>query len=203
MPENEILAPVYIKGKIATPVYPAGHAFRLYFRAGTSFVVGDTGDEDNWRVVRAGDDKGSIAGMLDNLFDRASTRLPADSTITEIALWHSVPNAPNVLDHYNTLPIGNDYGSGAGIASAYAMYVYGAALREQFRFTLFDGAFADPQKYPATSAPVGDDGSVTWFFTRSDYGLATQDGLPLVREVSSNTGYNRKLARSYGRSITP
>jgi len=203
MPTNEIQAPFYIKGKIATPSYPLGHAFRLYFRSGTTLSVGLVGEENDWRITRGGDDKGSIAFMIHDLYYRAAALMPANSHVTELALWQSIPNALNNLLHLNTLPVSNTFGVGAGIASAYTMGVYADNLKHLFKFTFFDGANVQPQRFPPDSPPVGDDVSLAWFFTRSDYGLATNDGLALSRMVSNNTGYNRALATSYGRTINP
>lgn len=203
MPENEILAPVYIKGKYVTAVYPLGHGFRLYFATGCSFVPGPTGDENNWHLLEGSTDRGSVDAIVHGLFSRAAIALPAHSSISEIELWHSVPSAPNVLDHFNTLPSGNDYGSGAGVASAYDMQVYGGALRNYFRFTFFDGANVAPQKYPPVTPPSSDDGSLAWYWLNSNIPFATNDGIRLIRMVSENVGYNKKLARSYGRTITP
>ena len=203
MPINEILAPVYIKGKLATPVYPQGHAFRLYFKTGSTFSVGLTGDEDNWRLNVDGVDKGSIAALMTNLWNRFGSNLPAHSVLTQLELWHSVPGAPNVLDHFNTLPTSMDYGTGTGVASGYTMRVFSGSLRNYFRFTVFDGGDANPQKFPPVNPPLADDASPEWFFLKGGFGLATNDGIPLVREVSIDTGYNRKLARRYGRSVAP
>lgn len=203
MPVNEIHAPFYLKGKIATPVYNQGHAWRLYFEAGTTMTPGLAGDEDNWRIVRDGDDKGSVDACVDDLFSRFTTALPANSHVTEIEIWQSIPDAENLLVHLNTLPLGNSYGTGGGVASAFMMQVYGTALREQFRFTVFDGDLVSPQRYPPVSPPVSDDGGLTWFFVRSDWGIATNDGIKITRQISSNTGYNKKLARKYGRTISP
>jgi len=203
MPINEIHAPVYVKGKIATPVYPEGHAFRLYFATGTSWSVGASGDEDNWRLMEGSTDHGAISGIIHNLLSRLNTQLPDHSSVTSIELWHSIPDAPNVLDHLNVLPEGNDYGSGVGVAAAYVMWVFAGALRPQWRFSLFDGAFVSPQKYAPVVPPSSDDGTVEWYFLKSTIPFATNDGIRLTREISQNTGYNRKLARSYGRTISP
>ena len=203
MPVNEILAPIYIVGKYATPFYPQGHQMRLYFQSGSSFQPGLTGDEDNWRIYRDGDDKGSVSDLMSDVLGRAGGLVPAGTSWVQISLYHSIPSAPNILDHYNTLPTGNSYGTGAGVAAAYCMYVFAGALTPKFRLNYFDGAQVHPQRFPPNSAPSGDDNSIEWLFTKSDWGLATQDGIKLTRGVSINTGYNRKLARSYGRTLTP
>lgn len=203
MPVNEINAPIYIKGKYATPAYPQGHAFRLYFASGCSWSPGLTGDENNWRVMEGTTDRGSVASIVHEVFTRIGSGVPSGTAVTEIELWHSIPNAENVLDHLNSLPEGNEYGSGAGVAAAYLMYVFAGALRPQFRFTWFDGANVSPQKYPPTTPPNADNGTIHWYFVKSTIPFATNDGIRLTREVSGNTGYNRKLARSYGRAVTP
>lgn len=203
MPVNEIHAPIYIKGKIATPAYPAGHAFRLYFHLGSTWSVGAEGDEENWRILSPGAvDAGSVSGCVDNLFDRAGGLLPENSHITQIELWESADGA-NELVHLNPLPTGNSYGSGAGIASASAIYVFGTALRPQFRFTLFDGGNVAPQRVAPYTPTTEDDGTIQWFFLKSPYPLANNDGLRLTRSVSFNSGYNEALKKKYGRTIVP
>lgn len=203
MPINEINAPYYIKGKYGTAAYPKGHAFRLYFKSGTVLSVGLSGDEENWRVVVDGTDQGSVAALVADLFTRAHSIVPANTHILSLELWHSIPDAPNVLVHLNTLPEGNSYGSGAGFAAGYTMLVFGTELRPQFRFTFFDGVSVAPQKVALETPPAEDDGTLEWLFIKSDYALANNDGEKLTRPVSGNTGYNRKLARTYGRAVAP
>ena len=202
MPINEIHAPVYIKGKYTTPAYPQGHAFRLYFQLGSSWADGLEGDEQNWRLMFLGDDLGSAAGIVDAVFDRASTLLPENTHISEIELWRSL-DGDNLLEHINTLPIGNSYGSGPGVAAAYYMEVYAGPLREPWRFTLFDGSQASPQRFTPLSPPLADDNSFSWYFLNGPIPFATNDGVRLSVQKSRNTGYNRKLARAYGRTIAP
>lgn len=199
---NEIHSPSYIKGKYATPAYPQGHAFRLYFATGTTWAGGSSGDEENWRLKEGVTDLGSVASIVDSVFDRLETVLPATTAITEIELWSAADGA-NILQHLNTLPTGNSYGAGAGVASAYYMEVYAGALREPFRFTVFDGQTVKPQKFPPGSPPLSDDGSLVWYMLRSPIPFATNDGVRLAVQKSINHGYNRKLSRSYGRTVSP
>jgi hypothetical protein len=190
-------------GKLATPAYPAGHQFRLYFNLGSTWSPGASGDEENWRINIGGSPVGSVNALVDNVFDRLGGVLKEDSSITQLELWESAVGE-NTLVHLNTLPSGNNYGTnGGGVASSYWMYVFGTSLREQFRFTVFDGTNGDPQKFAPDSVPDTDDGSAAWMFLKSAYPLANNDGIRLTRMVSKNTGYNRKLARSYGRTVSP
>ena len=202
MPLNEINAPVYIKGKYSTPAYPKGHAFRLYFELGSAFVGGLVGDESNWRLEHLGDDVGSVSGIVDNLFDRAGTWLPENSHILELELWQSIIG-DNILMHLNTLPIGNSYGSGAGVASSFTMSVFAGPLRQPYRFTWFDGGSASPQRFAPQETPPVDNNTVAWYFLKSNVPFATNDGVRLTVQKSWSTGYNRKLAKTYGKSVSP
>lgn len=203
MGTNEILAPVYAKVRYTTPQYPTGHQLRLYFASGCSWSSGLAGDEDNWRLMEGATDHGAVSGIVFNIFNRMDGVLPNPTTIASIELWHSIPSAPNVLDHLNTLPPDNVVGSIAGVAAAYLMYVFAGALRPTYRLTVFDTGDAKPQKYPPTTPPETDNGTLFWYMLKSGIPFATQDGIRLTRSVSGNTGYNRRLARSYGRTISP
>jgi hypothetical protein len=200
---NEIHAPIYVKGKYSTPIYSQGHAFRLYFAAGSSWIPGLTGDEENWRLQTGEGDQGAISGIVHEVFRRAAPVLMAGTAIQSIELWQSVPDADNLLVHLNPLPTGNSFGSGSQHASSFYMWVFAGALRDQFRFTLFDGVNPEPQKFSPITPPTGDDEGLEWYFINSDIPFATNDGIRITREVSRNSGYNRRLARRYGRSITP
>lgn len=203
MPTNEIHAPVYAKGKLSTPAYPDGHRFVLYFAAGSSFVPGLTGDEENWRLMNGGDDKGAMSQIVFETFSRNRMYYPAGSHIKEIELWHSVPDAENVLDHINTLPPADPIWSGAPTAAAYTMFVMQTALRSKFRWTCWDGPNPAPQKYPFPTIPQVDDSSFGFWMLKGDVPFANNDGIRLTTGVSLNQGYNRRLARSYGRTVTP
>ena len=204
MPLNEIHAPVYIKGKYATPWYSSGHSFRLYFETGCSWTEGLSGDESNYRLAQGGADIASVASIVNSVFTRAAGYLKAGTTITELALYESATGGADTLIHLNDLPEGNTYGSSAdATASSFWMWVMATGLREKWRFTLFDGVASAPQKYPPEATPSGDNGTLAWYFVRSNIPFATNDGLRLTRMVSANRGYNRKLARTYGRVVNP
>lgn len=203
MPLNEIHAPFYFHAKYATPQYPVGHSIRAYLASGMTCTVGASGDENNWSIKNGVTIVGSVSALWHEIMNRVGNLLPAGTTLTSVEVWQSIPDAPNLLVHLNNLPSGNSFGSGAGIAAAYYMYVFGTALRPQFRLTYFDSLDARPQKGTIAVPPDGDDGSIAWLFINSPYNLANNDGEKLTRPVSANTGYNRKLARRYGRAITP
>jgi hypothetical protein len=203
VPVNEIHAPVYIKGKVQTPAYPTGHNFRLYFTTGCSWSPGAEGDEENWRLMEGATDRGAVSGIVFKVFDLNRQFWPAGSHISQIELWHSIPDADNVLDHVNELPPADPVWVGAGVASAYTMWVFQTALKKKFRLTNFDANTASPQKSPFPSVPDADDGSFGWYFLKGTVPFANNDGIRLTTGVSFNTGYNKALARKYGRTISP
>lgn len=203
MPVNEIHAPFYVKGKVASPVYPDGHAYRFYFATGTTMSDGLEGDEENWRPQFGGEDLGALSTIVYELFRRSSVFMPSGSTIKTIEVWQSIPDAPNVLVHVNPLPPAQPTFTGTPAASAYGMYVFATALRKVFKWTTFDGGSPAPQKSPFPALPIEDNDTIGWYVLRGDIPFANNDGLRLTTGVSLNTGYNRKLARTYGRTIAP
>lgn len=202
MPINEINAPVYMKIKYITPAWAAGHWVRAYFATGSSWVGGTTGDEDNWRLQVGGSPVANVKLIVDTIFARLANVIPSGTELETIELWASAAGS-NILQHLNPLPALGDYGSASQVAASYYTEVFTGALREQFRFTVFDGTNARPQRSAATPPPDTDDDSLEWYFLKSDIPFATNDGVRLTTAKSINIGYNRKLARSYGRSVSP
>jgi hypothetical protein len=90
--------------------------------------------------------------------------------------------------------------SGVAIASAHLVWVFTARNKRQFRMSFFDAAVSSPQRVPRLQPPTVDDGSMGWLFTKSPVTFTTRYGEPLTRVSTLNTGYNRKLANSYGRT---
>jgi len=203
MPTNEIHAPYYVKGKIETPAYPVGHAYTLYFAAGTTFEDGSVGDEDNWRLQFDADDKGALSAIVFEVFSRSRMYYPAGSHIGSIELWQSIPDAPNVLVHVNTLPPADPIFTGTPTAAAYTMFVMQTALKAKFRWTCWDGPNPAPQRYPFPTIPDEDDSSFGFYMLKGEIPFANNDGIRLTSGVSLNQGYNRALAKSYGRNVVP
>lgn len=131
-----------------------------------------------------------------------TSRVPA-ITVSEVEVWESALG-DNVFVGID----GGDYttvvgGAAASIAAAYKMMLFKAANRAQFRLTIFDTGDAKPQRTIIPPQPATDNGSIGWFMVKSEVGFVTNDNLPLVTLATQNTGYNRKLARSYGRQLEP
>lgn len=202
MPVNEINAPVYAKVKYVTPAYGAGHWLRVYFALGSSFVAGVLGDETNWQLQIGGSPVGNMKGIVDQIFGRVANVLPASTEIETIELWASASGA-NILQHLNPVPLGSFGAAAVAVASSYYIEVFSGPLREPFRFTVFDGTDGRPQRSVALAPPALDDASLEWYLLNSDIPFATNDGVRLTAAKSINIGYNRKLAKSYGRSVTP
>jgi len=202
MPVNEILAPFYSIAKYHTPARPVGHHVRLYFDAlpvtvGTETTFTSYTDADHvggWTLAEIWAEVVSRAsvdgGMGQLLFD-------------EVEMWESEDGVNTFLgfdpDDYSGI-VG---GASVGAAAAYLMWVFKSSDRHQFRLTFMDSINPAPQRFPIATPPSVDDGSLEWLFVNSAIGFVTNDNLPIAIAASINSGYNRKLARSYGRSVAP
>lgn len=203
MPVNERHAPCFTKSKIKTPHYASGHILTLYFSEVPLFNVdGEAYFESYTDAAHTGGWKHKE--IIQELFTRMGTaRLPAVQLLgTEI--WETVDDADDVFIAYD----GGDLsgivgGSTTGFASAYWTYIFKAATREQMRLSFYDTKDVAPQTEAGVNPPETDDGSVEWFVLRSAVKFRTNDNLVPTIFGSVNTGYNRRLARSYGRELTP
>lgn len=200
MPVNEILAPFYIKVKYSTGI--ATHQLRAYFQTGSTLDIPGLTPDNMGIVAPSGGGTFSINTIVENMFDRTKQNLKPGTTITEIEVWQSQVGA-NQFIGLNKLPDVVSYGTSSQVAASYFTTVYSAANRKKFRLTYFDGVIASPQRTAAPQPPNTDNSGLDWYLLRSGVPFATQDGFRLTLVGSYNTGYNRKLARSYGRAVTP
>lgn len=204
MPVNEILAESYALVKYTTAINKT-HVFRLYFNAVptesgdgifkfSSYT--DAGHPDGWKLYE----------IITELIARAvvSNGNMPPLTINEVAVWQSAVGS-NVflgLDAGDYEPVNG--GSGSTVAAAYWMVCMKSTVpQQQYKLMWFDTNDARPQRFSGTPIPAADDDSLFWFLARSAVGFCTQDGYKLAIFTSGNSGYNRKLARSYGRQIAP
>jgi hypothetical protein len=202
MPTNEIVAPFYSIAKYHTPSREEGHHVRLYFDA-TPVTVGtettfttyvDTAHPGGWTLAEIWSEVVSRAsvdgGMGQLLFD-------------EVEMWAAAAGVNTFLgfdpDDYSGI-VG---GVSVGAAAAYLMWVFKSADRHQFRLTFMDSINPAPQRFAIAAPPSVDDGSLEWLFINSVIGFVTNDDLDIKIAASVNSGYNRKLARSYGREVAP
>lgn len=202
MPLNEILAPFYAIVKYTTVAYPVGHTLRMYFNEVPVYEAEET------TFAGYTDAEHTTGWSLQSIVDEFLSRWVAQSpngvlTVSEVAMWESAAGVNTFKgldpDDYS----GSVFGGGAGVAAAYSMYVFKAADRSQMRYTLFEAGDSKPQRFALSAPPAIDDGSLEWFVVRSAVGFVTNDDKPITIAASGNTGYNRKLARSYGRNIAP
>lgn len=206
MPTNEILAPSYAIRTYKIATTPVPHEQRLYFNAVPTIdtVTGiasfptytDALHPSGWTIH-------DIFKEIDARAFADTSLIPAFAT-QKVELWQSVLGFPNVFMGFD----GASYadvtgGGGTANAAAYTMWVFQSAQRDEFRLMWLDTQQASPQRTTLTNPPVADNGSLAWFMLRSPVKFVTNDNLPLKFSPSVNTGYNRKLARSYGRSIAP
>jgi hypothetical protein len=202
MPVNEILAPFYSIAHYHTSARPIGHNIRLYFDEVPAFGGAST-------VFTGYTDADHLLGWtLEEIWSEVVFRAALDGGLGAllfdyVEMWTS-EDGVNTFEGFDP----DDYtgivgGASDGVAAAYLMWMTKAAHREQFRLTFFDTANASPQRFPVAAPPTVDDGTLEWFLINSVVGFVTNDNLPLVTVPSINSGYNRKLARSYGRSVAP
>lgn len=202
MPQiNEILAPYYLIIKYANNV--ARHDMTVYFETGTTLPAPNVLTPNDWPVQGVGAVAAErISDIVHQLFSRMSPSLGAGTRVTEIQLWQS-QTGQNVFLHSNDLPTSNSYGGTGGIASAYYMLVFSTAQRKKYKLTYFEWNDSRPQRYAGVNPPVLDDGTVQWYVLRSVVPFATNDGIRLTTNFSTHTGYNRALAKRYGKVIVP
>lgn len=201
MPVNEILAPYYLKVKYNTGV--ARHTMHMYFETGTSLNAGGVLTPNNRKIQGSGSLVDvDIATIVYETFHRVQDGLTAATVVEEIQIWQSAAGA-NIFVQNNDVSDGDIGGSGVGIASAYRMVVAASADRSKARFTFFEWLTASPQRQVGLPPPTSDDNSLAWYLLRSLVPFATNDGKRLTSITSYNDGYNRRLARRYGRQISP
>jgi hypothetical protein len=200
MPVNEILAPYYVKYRYTTPF--AAHQGRLYFETGAELGTEGPLSPSSWTIRgSAAIQSVPIKDLVFQVINRMKSVIKPTVTLTNIEVWQSAAGV-NTLVGLNDLPTVNTFTGGAGFAAAYNMVVFGTGVRQKFRLTFFDTASTDPQRVSLAQPPAVDDGFIGWYMLKSLVPFATQDGVRLTRTISQNTGYNRKLARAYGRFLT-
>lgn len=200
MPTNEILAPYYLKVRVNTGV--ARHTHKFYFQTGCSMAAQGT-TPVSFNVVPSGGGVGTpVVDIVAQIFTRMKSVVPPGSALEGIEIWQAETGANNFLA-YNPLPTGLPAFTGVKVAASYYMMVFEAANRQKYRLMLFDGVESRPQRLPFLEPPAVDDGSMGWYAIHGNGFLATQDGGQIVRGVSENIGYNRALAKRYGRQIVP
>lgn len=204
MPVNQILAQTYLK--VFYEVIPnIVHSMRLYIEApltvvpeGESYFAGvtDATHVSGWTVAEV------VVEFIERLYNTHTTLVP-QMNILRVEMWESNAGANTYLGND-----GGDYApynavGGSNVPSAYLMYVFQTAARDQWRVSMFDTKSSNPQRTAVASIPVIDNGSFAWFVVRGTVPFSNQDGIALNSAASYNTGYNRALARAYGKTLTP
>jgi hypothetical protein len=182
--------------------WAARHVARLYLPSGTITSVGT--DIRHAALVDATlNPNGSVPQYVYLWYQvMYHNRGLVGPTIDSIVIWQSAPGANTLLGYAE--PVQPTSGPNLGIASSYIM-LSGTAIsgpsRQRFKLTFFEAASSsNPQRFSGNVLPVAGNESV-WDYLLSV--VVTQDGLSPVIVRSTNVGYNRKLARRYGRTIQP
>jgi hypothetical protein len=198
MPVNEILAPSYARVNYQNSI--ASHGLTLYF----SNLAVENSTSGIWEVPNA-DLVGStpVSTIVQEVANRFNTAGAGFASVEQIELWRSVTDAPNLFVDYVQPVQPTIAPSGTRVASSYLMLVFSAQNRQKARFTGFEYVSASPQRLRPDNVPVIDNGSLEWYVLNGNVPFATQDGFRLKTFLSFNFGYNRKLAKKYGRDIAP
>lgn len=201
MPINQILAPYYLR--ITYQTWAAQHSLTLYLGGGT--LTSTTMDYNLSSLVIPSNSTGSISRFVVDVFDCFfSMRNIYQPSILSIDLYESA-SGPNIFVGPIT-PLQPAAGAIQGTASSY-LTVSGIAQsssisRQSWRVTLYETV-----SNPAPQRFTEDWSSASSVFYRlyqyaTAGGMVSQDGAkPVMRAYS--IGYNRKLARRYGRVIFP
>jgi hypothetical protein len=194
MPIDEILSPYYLRGKVQTGA--AEHAFIYYL---DDSVFQDVDGE--WAVVMTPDEI-KIRTLIAMVYNRINNPHGGHTTeVTALELWQSASGANTFVDYI--APDALTAPSATPIASAYRMWVFATSDRRKARVTSWESSDAKPQRFGGYAVSLTDDNSLPWLFVNINSPFRQQDGGKLTALISSNDGYNRKLARSYGRSVMP
>lgn len=201
---NEILANSYIDVHYVTATINKAHRQRWFFDA----VPVDTGGGVFAfpTYVDAGHPTGwSIAQIVQEIHKRASlaTSLLPDYTIASVEVYASA-EGDNIFMGYDAGDYDPLEGGGATInPAAYFCPVWATADKSIFKVFFFDTQSASPQRVEIAQPPAIDDTYLHWFILKSAVKFVNQDNKRLLLVRSQNTGYNKKLARIYGKSILP
>lgn len=201
MPVNEILAPYYLKVKYNTLV--ARHLCHMYFETGAVLSDPPLLAPNDWGIQGVSSLVVTpISTLVWEIFHRVRAGLNSGTIVEEIQIWQGGAGVTNFIGSNVVSPTAIG-ASATGIASAYDMEVLQSPDRSKFRISFFEWLDSRPQRYSASQPPTIDDGTVGWYFLKGAVPFATNDGKRLSQIISSNVGYNRRLARRYGRQVTP
>jgi len=204
MPVNPVLAPTFLKVFYHETAINHTHTQRLYFD-GIATDLGASVFRFNGFTDTAHPSGWQVSEIVCEWFNRAFVSngdLPP-YTLEKVEVWAGGSGTPTFLGYD-----GGDYTSFVGgghspIAAAYDMLVFECSGKAQWRVTFMDNGSAAPQRFALSQPPPTDDLGLFWFALKSAVLFSNQDGLRLQLIVSANTGVNDKLARTYGRSVTP
>jgi len=197
MPINEILAPSYLRVNYDSGI--AVHSNVLYFTSSfsTSVVAGET----VYNHVGVGGVEIPFKDIVQNVYNRMASEEVGVDSITKIELWQANVGANSFVAEIEQPVITPS--ATLRVASSYAMWVYKSLSRQQYRITGFEYSSASPQRFAGFQPTVAPQPTLAWYMLKSNVLFGTQDGERLATLSSINSGYNRKLARSYGRQIAP
>lgn len=210
MPINEILAPSYLR--ITYQTWASRHRLTLYLN-GIMRMNPDPLSDDKIQIELANDPgfwwtvETNVYEMIRRVYFWGNATAPV---IENIEAWNSVPGGVNTFVGYGApRTIASKAGATNGVAASYHQYRYrtvdATSPRQQMQVTLFECTTnSAPQRTASPTPPDTDNTTPEWQVVKGMAGWFTsQDGYYVNNTASLSVGYNRKLARSYGRRLTP
>lgn len=208
MPVNEIMAPSYLRIKYTT--HASQHNLTIYMN-GLIRVNPSPVDENILQFAPATNPTWTAleTPILDLIMRAYKDGSVAAPTVDSIEAWQSVVGGENVFVGYGNPQTISSGSATLGTASGYRHYrfrtVDNTTPRQQAQFTFYESQVnVAPQRSSFGTVPTTDNGTFVW---KVEKGLAnwftSQDGYVITNASSLSLGYNRKLARSYGKRLTP
>lgn len=201
MPTNEILAPYF-----ATVVYRTSsglpqHQMRFFFNYDATLPE-NFEDKNLVTSLSYFTAYGSLTlgNAIKRVFDALAGQRASTSTIDAIDVFQGNVTGLNPWIGSITPPV-LAAGSGAPKAAATTSFVWKGTGRQKYRFTVADAHDTAPQRFGGGTGFTN--ANLANLKTEAFGWMMTSDGQPLSLLMSVNTGYNRRLAKSYGRELTP
>lgn len=202
MPVNQIEAPYYLR--IVYQTWASTHNLTLYLGSGTLTPNG-ADYQHSAADLPAVNPGGYLSKLVQDVFDAFyHYRAVQPPSIISIDLYQSLPG-PNTFVG-SIKPSQPLSGTSQGTAASYVMLTgigqSNAINRQTWRLMLFEAVINPaPQRYVVDWSQLTSEFHYLYLYSQQN-ALVSQDGGKISLR-SMNIGYNRKLARRYGRLLFP
>lgn len=143
-----------------------------------------------------------VATTVKNFHNAAAKWRSIGETVLSIDVFQHVSGggSPTFITNI-PVPTGINPGLMTVTAAAYLMLVMKAGNRQLAKFQFLDSGDAKPQRFALSDLDTSQQGLVTYL--KDHQNICTIDGYDMKAFSSGNSGYNRRLAKRYGRVLAP